>query len=125
MFEVNSGKIDCKRCKAAAVVGLNRFGKPSTMCEKCRNYHREYNRRWTANESADHHAARKKTQSDKYWSDEVYREYKINAALAFSQVESNCPACSKPMKKGSLSPHMKICKAMYVPTVRESFLRLG
>ena len=125
MSEETSKKIKCARCKAEVAAGLNRFGKPCTMCEKCRNYHREYNRKWTANESADHRAARRKTQSDKCWSDEVYREYKIKASIAHSQVDSKCPACSKPMKKGSLAPHMKVCKAMYVPTARESILRLG
>ncbi len=124
MSEVNAGKIKCKRCKAEADVVLNRSGKPCTMCEKCLIYHRGYNRRWLAYESADHRAAKLKTLADKYWSDEVHSEFKIKAAIAYSQVDSKCPACSKPMKKGSLSPHMKICKAMYVPTVRDSILRL-
>ena len=125
MSEVTSGKIKCSRCKEEADVILNRFGGHCKICEKCRNYHKEYNRRWYANESPDHHAARMKTLSDKHWTDEVYRECRIKAAIAYSQVDSKCPACSKPMKKGSLSPHMKICKAMYVPTVRDSILRLG
>jgi DNA polymerase II small subunit/DNA polymerase delta subunit B len=124
MSEENSGKVKCTRCKSEADVFLNSFGKPCKNCEKCLRYQREYNRRWFANESSDHHAARMKTLSDKYWNDEVYRERKIKAAILFSQVDSKCPACSKPMKKGSLSPHMKVCKAMYVPTVRESILRL-
>ena len=84
MSEVNSGKIKCKRCKAEADVVLNRSGKPCTMCEKCLSYHRGYNRRRVANESTDHHAARMKTLANKYWSDDVYREYKIKAAIAYS-----------------------------------------
>ncbi len=125
MSEENSKKVKCTRCKAEVDVVLNRFGNPCKKCAKCRNYHREYNQWWLANESPDHHAARMKKLSDKYSNDEVYRERKIKAATNYSQVDSKCPTCLKPMKKGSLPPHMKVCKAMYVPTVRESFLRLG
>ena len=118
-------KVTCNRCKAEFVTFLNRLGKDSKKCEKCLSYHRDFNRRWLANESDDHRVAKLKKMAAKYWSDEVHRESIIKAAIAYSQVDSKCPACSKPMKKGSLSPHIKICKAMYVPTVRESILRLG
>ncbi len=84
MSEVNSGKIKCRKCKAEADVVLNRSGNPCKMCEKCLDYHKEYNKWWLANESIENHAARMKTMGDKYRFDEVYRERKIKAATLFS-----------------------------------------
>ncbi len=91
----NVRTIICKRCKVKTAPVLNNNGEPYTLCEKCQRYHREYNQRYLANETAEHHTARMKTQSDKYFADEAYREHKIKVAIAYSQVDSECPVCLK------------------------------
>ena len=123
MSEGNVEIKNCTRCRKKFDALLNEgVGVVYKRCVDCRTRQREHTRVHMEQETSEQRAARLKRLSDKYHTNEAYRQYNIKVATEHRQVDSECPVCLKTMKKGSLLSHLKICKGW---TVLESILMLG
>ena len=76
-------------------------------------------------EAPEHRTARLQKLSDRYQTDEAFRQKSIDRAMACRQMDSECSVCLKKLKRGSLLAHAKICKGKREPTVMEKILLLG
>ena len=126
---MSEGKVQtiiCNRCKHKSPAILNeRGGAVYVRCHGCRTSQRESVQIHLANEAPEHHAARLKKLSDRYQTDEAFRQKSIDRAMASRQVDSECSVCLRKLKRGSLLAHSKICKGKREPTVVEKILLLG
>ncbi len=126
---MSEGKVQtliCNRCKHKSPAILNeRAGVDYVRCHGCRTSQRDSLRVHMENEAPEHHAARLKKLSDRYQTDEAFRQKSIDRAMASRQMDYECSVCLKKLKRGSLLAHAKICKGKREPTVLEKILLLG
>ena len=126
---MSEGKVQtiiCNRCKQTSPAILNeRVGAVYVRCLGCRTQQRESLRVHLENETPEQRTARLQKLSDRYRTDEAFRQKSIDRAMACRQMDSECSVCLKKLKRGSLLAHAKICKGKREPTVVEKILLLG
>ncbi len=124
MVENKENLIKCAKCSFKApsnVWEMKLLGDRFLLCQRCRDYSRGYYN----NQSEETREILLAKASNRYATDENWRNHKIVEITALRKSKINCTACGKLMQYGSLLAHKKCCKGGEAKSTLTQLLELS